>query len=49
MVLYPQPAGKELLGQVELQFGVLARNVADVGMGEGVVANLVAFPVNPLG
>ena len=39
-------AGKEALGEIQLEAHVGGGNVADVGMGEGVVADGVAFVVN---
>src|SRR6476659_3935690 len=43
---HSQAAREEILGQVELEPHVASRDFADVGMREGVVADLVAFVVN---
>ena len=39
---------QQALGQVQLDAQVLRADDADVGMGEGVIADLVAFAKNPL-
>jgi hypothetical protein len=47
--LNAQLALEEALGQVQLNLEITDRDVADVGMGEGVVADLVAFVENAFG
>jgi len=47
--LNAQAAGKQALGEIEFQFYKEVRKVADVGMGESVIADLVSFAVNALG
>ena len=42
------PAGEQTLRQVQFQLHQLGRNDANVRVGKGVVANLVAFPVYAL-
>ena len=47
--LHAQFALEEAFGQVQLDLEIALGNVADVRMGEGVVADFVAFGINPLG
>ncbi len=47
--LHTQFAFEQALGKVQLDFEVALTDVADVGMGEGVIADLVAFVVDALG
>src|SRR5581483_6601981 len=42
-----EPAGKQLLGQVQFQLHEHVRDVRDIGMAEGVIADLMAFVVDP--
>ena len=46
--LHAELGGEQALGEVELQIDAGAGDFADVGMGEGVVADLVAFAVDAL-
>ena len=46
--LHPKFGAKQALRQIELQVYLRRRDFADVRVGEGVIANLVAFVINPL-
>ena len=46
--LHSKLAGEEAFGELDLKVELLCRDFADVGMREGVIADLVAFARNPL-
>ncbi len=46
--LHVELAGEEALGELDLEIERLRRDFADVGMGVGVIANLVALAHEPL-
>ena len=46
--LHAELGGKEALGEVELEVDLPVGDFADVGMRPGVVADLVAFAIDPL-
>src|SRR5205814_9101964 len=45
---HPQTAGKQPLRQIQLQLHKAMRDIADIRMSEGVIADLVALAVNSL-